>query len=144
MARRLSFGAALLVVGLFLGGTLPAGAHVNGRFGHLWNKHIAPKLASQGFVSEPHVVTEEISVPHSPGGGMPGARYSAIECPTGEKVLGGGYYVTTGVQPFHVLASAPNVEDPFNPDIRPGTQWELLMLNETGNTVVVVGYAVCA
>jgi hypothetical protein len=135
MARRLSFGAALLVIGMLVGAIVaPAGAHVTSKFGHLWNKHVAPKLASEGFISNPHVVTEDISVTNG-SADYYSSTSATIECPAGEKVLGGGYYAGTVSQAFSVATNAPNAA---------GTAWELYMHNEAGYTVTVKGYAICA
>lgn len=136
MVRKASIGASIAILALVLAATLvtPAGAHVTGKFGHLWNKHIAPKLASEGFVSGPHVVEEEVAVPNGSADYYSSTQL-AIECPAGESVLGGGYYAGTVHQAFSVATNRPNAA---------GTAWELYLHNETGFTVTVRGYAICA
>jgi hypothetical protein len=46
---------SLVVVGVLFGALLlaPVSAHVNDKFGHLWKKHIKPKLATPGKLNKP-------------------------------------------------------------------------------------------
>jgi hypothetical protein len=49
-ARSVVAGVGLILVGALL--VAPVGAHVNKRFGHLWKKHIKPKLSTQGTINK--------------------------------------------------------------------------------------------
>ena len=48
-------GISLAVAGVLVAAALmtPAGAHVSGRFKHLWTKHIVPKLSAEGTINDP-------------------------------------------------------------------------------------------
>ena len=54
-SHAINTGVSLAVVGVLVAAALmtPAGAHVSGKFRHLWKKHIAPKLSAEGTINDP-------------------------------------------------------------------------------------------
>lgn len=96
---------ALLAVGVTIGIAMvatPAGAHVGGTVGHLWNDHIKPK-ADARYLQNTIVITK------TSGSITPGNFGSArADCPSGYQAVGGGLDLDN-VLTMVVTASTPIV-----------------------------------
>ncbi|MDQ4028307.1 MAG: hypothetical protein M3214_09705 [Actinomycetota bacterium] len=64
--RSVVMGLGLILVGALL--VAPVGAHVKKEFGHLWKKHIKPKLAAPGTINKAKNPVNWTKLKHVPSG----------------------------------------------------------------------------
>ena len=118
-------GIALALAGIVMGSLLltPAGAHVGGTVGHLWN-HLRPK-AKQIFYTKSQVNTHSTVI--------------AANCPPSHDFTGAAYTKIGNIGSFQKRRAGSKVEVTFNGRIRvetfasaTGAHFELRVDNSTG------------
>ena len=125
MKHHLRSGATWLIAIALLGGALltPVGAHVNNRFGHLWQDHIKPKAGWQ-------LVHEEFSVPAG------GNEFGSVECPAGKRPTGGG---VSALQPNNGHSTFQRVIESYPTS----SGWQALVQNDGPDARTAHVYAIC-
>jgi len=126
MKARILGATAFLFLGIFIGvATVPASAHVTGKFGHLWKKHIAPKLSSAEYVRGREIVQIAQGVPANQ------SLLVTVPCPAGMKVISGGWGLFGDGS---VYFDAPSAD---------GFGWDVSVDNVGGQESLMNGWAIC-
>jgi hypothetical protein len=141
---RLRRTIAVLALGIAIGTMMvatPAGAHVGGTVGHLWNDHIKPKADARYLQNTKTLIVSDTVTDGN-------FDVSTVTCPAGWQAVGGGVD-PSNVFTMQVTASGPLVNGTRMLSTADGTHgpangwWGGVVNNSGGNASYKVG-VICA